>query len=346
MWEIQTCDACGSDSRFAECFGSVWLCKKCSVLIGSPSWKEEVHSSNEEVDERKSKVIRRAERLRFSERAIEGLAEYFEDQKADGLIVRFDGGRDQTISVFETHLEINTDENFDFRNAQKEYGRAVRARQGGASAIGSNGIDANVVAGIAKDALGGIALGGAAGLTKTLLKAGAGIAGGAIAGSIAGEASDAGSTVQTVRAACGTKRFEYSYFEDAEFVKPAKQEESAGFIVLRKSAAKQSQEDRFFCYGSFCEKDARKIHAEIRERVLAAAAAHRQQAKDEALAKKARKIEAERARDELIIAAVNSSSAANQVSVPDEIMKFKQLFDAGVITQEEFSQAKARLLGM
>ena len=38
--------------------------------------------------------------------------------------------------------------------------------------------------------------------------------------------------------------------------------------------------------------------------------------------------------------------AQQAVSAADEILKFKQLLDAGVITQEEFNAKKAQLLGL
>ena len=42
----------------------------------------------------------------------------------------------------------------------------------------------------------------------------------------------------------------------------------------------------------------------------------------------------------------DSTSATATVSVADEIMKFKQLLDSGVITEEEFEAKKTQLLGL
>ena len=45
-------------------------------------------------------------------------------------------------------------------------------------------------------------------------------------------------------------------------------------------------------------------------------------------------------------AAATEAPAPQAVSAADEILKFKQLLDAGVITQEEFNAKKAQLLGL
>ena len=42
----------------------------------------------------------------------------------------------------------------------------------------------------------------------------------------------------------------------------------------------------------------------------------------------------------------NPTRVVQQVSAADEILKYKQLLDAGVITQEEFDKKKAELLGL
>ena len=48
----------------------------------------------------------------------------------------------------------------------------------------------------------------------------------------------------------------------------------------------------------------------------------------------------------ILIKRKNAKPAAQQVSVADEIIKFKELLDAGVITQEEFIVKKRELLRM
>ncbi|MDE7100544.1 MAG: SHOCT domain-containing protein [Anaeroplasmataceae bacterium] len=42
----------------------------------------------------------------------------------------------------------------------------------------------------------------------------------------------------------------------------------------------------------------------------------------------------------------NSSVNINQVSAADELKKFKELLDTGIITQEEFNTKKKELLGL
>ena len=48
--------------------------------------------------------------------------------------------------------------------------------------------------------------------------------------------------------------------------------------------------------------------------------------------------------EDILIKRKNAKPAPQQVSVADEIIKFKELLDAGVITQEEFTVKKRELL--
>ena len=41
-----------------------------------------------------------------------------------------------------------------------------------------------------------------------------------------------------------------------------------------------------------------------------------------------------------------STESSNSFSVADEILKFKQLLDSGIITKEEFDDKKKQLLGL
>lgn len=43
---------------------------------------------------------------------------------------------------------------------------------------------------------------------------------------------------------------------------------------------------------------------------------------------------------------MNQEESTNQLSVADEIAKFKKLLDDGILTQEEFDKKKAELLGL
>ena len=50
--------------------------------------------------------------------------------------------------------------------------------------------------------------------------------------------------------------------------------------------------------------------------------------------------------EDILIKRKNAKPATQQISVADEIIKFKELLDAGIITQEEFMVKKRELLRM
>ena len=48
--------------------------------------------------------------------------------------------------------------------------------------------------------------------------------------------------------------------------------------------------------------------------------------------------------EEKVHSSKNNSQVTNGISVADELMKFKQLLDSGIISQEEFDKKKQELL--
>ena len=346
MWEVEVCDACGGESRFSKCYGKVRLCKKCAVRIGAGSWASDFYPTNEEVEKKKEKVLRKAKKLQFSEGSIGGLAELFDSQKVEGLIVRLDGREDQIISVFESYFEIDTDEDFSFKDVEDDYRKAMGRKQFGSVSASLKGLDSGIVKDVAKNVLSGVARSGTVGLTTTLIKTGAGLAGAALASSVEAEGASSGGGIDSVRFSLGARSFDYSDFAGAEFIAPPTDEGDTGFILFRENALDRSPGDRLFCFSSSYEEKARKVCSEIQDRILFAAEERKRREEEVAKAEQERKSQAEAARDQLIIAAANSAASTNSTSVPDEIMKFKQLLDSGAITQEEFDQAKRRLLEM
>lgn len=93
------CDSCKGNSILPEHYGALTLCKKCSMKILAPTWKNKIYSTNEEVHEQREKTLARAVSAGFPSDAITKLGSYFDGLIIPGLFKIFDGGNDQGLVV-------------------------------------------------------------------------------------------------------------------------------------------------------------------------------------------------------------------------------------------------------
>ena len=116
---MATCGVCGKNSILPETYGTLTLCKKCAIKILTPTWKNKVYSTNEEVARERDSVIRMATSAAFPQSAIDALQQYFNNRIMDGLIKRYDGGTGQILTVFTDHFAIDTHEKFDYEEVEE-----------------------------------------------------------------------------------------------------------------------------------------------------------------------------------------------------------------------------------
>lgn len=339
---MATCGACGKNSVLPETYGELTLCKKCAMKILTPSWKNNSYATNDEVEKQRDTVLQRARRAGFPRPAVRALKKYFDNLLIDGLVRRFDGGADRVIFVFADHVAIETSKEFD----QTEIGDAYRAmiaptRHG--KVIGGSAsdlaVDGAMVAGAVGNALSSIAFGG--GIGRGLARAGAGIASEMLARSQQG-AFTAPSVDAEFRVAYGRREYPYSNFEDTVLHLPG--EEEYGFIRFQCGDEPDSRSDVLFFFKSGpTKKNAAKDVQAFTQGKVAEAVSER--AREAVLAQESAR-RAEAAKEAFIEKALSASTHSAGTSAPDELMKWKQLLDAGAISQQEYNAKKAQLLGL
>ena len=74
------CDVCGKPSLLPEHLGGSNICKVCFLKISGPLWKYKTYERFDELDEQRRRVIENAEKLGFSQIALEGINTFFEQQ--------------------------------------------------------------------------------------------------------------------------------------------------------------------------------------------------------------------------------------------------------------------------
>lgn len=298
------CSACNNSVLFSSKVANYTICSKCARIIQFNKWKEESYLTNEEVRQRKSSVISAAMAAHFPADLIAEIEHNFNSKIEKGLLYRFDGQEDQVLKVFETHIEILTDEEFDFEEMKERYARSCKYAGSSQSAFG----DGSALKSLAHNVLSG----------RSLLKAGMALAAGAAIDSAITQRFP-GKKDFTVTV--GKKKISYTDCSDIFVVKNNRDKE--GCVGFVKFVLNNSTERIFFydCTDLDYEAQIFKICNKISELISDA---------KENIKEQARK----------------SSLIGENGSVADEILKFKQLLDMGIITQEEFEEKKRQLLNL
>lgn len=343
---MATCGACGKNSLLPETYGTLTLCKKCAIKIRTSAWRNKVCTTNEEVMEERDSAIRMAMSSAFPQSAIDALKQYFDDQIMDGLIKLYDGGAGQVLAVFDDHFTIDTHEEFDYEEIEDEYRAMMSPSLRGKGAFDPeehSGIDGEMLASAVHSAISGLAFGG--GFGKSVVRAGVGIASEMTAKSKRKDEVSIGIANVELRVAFGLKEFYYSDFEDAVLRLPIGEEEY-GFIRFQKGSKPNPNKDYLFFFTENKKNEVKKVHATMHEKIhlLTERRARIEKATKEAAKLKAKEEKA--AQDALLIQAAMASVQQPQTSAPDELMKWKQLLDAGAISQEEYDTKKKQLLGL
>ena len=324
---MDVCDACNSKSLMPDYFGDICLCKRCSIKLLSPTWKNKEYSTNEEVDKQAEKIISIACKYSYPEKLIEGLHGFFDSKRIEGLYCKLNGGCGQKITVCCDRIVINTNEDFDVKEIGKAYKRMCEGKRG-AVGIGDF-VSAEQAAGIVSTAIGGIIPGG--GLIKSGIKAlGRGVASNAIAANMSPNVQIQRPAVLNVSS--GDRKIYFSEYDVVTFMGPIDEEEY-GFIRFQSSQLlSDSSLDIVFCFMNTKNKvnKANEICSYIQSRITTV--------KEE----KMEELEAqEKTQQQKAI-----TKEKTTLSVPDEILKYKELFDLGAITEEEFVAKKKQLLGL
>ena len=320
---MATCDACKGNTIFPEHYGALTLCKKCSMKILAWTWKEEIYSTNKEIREQREKTLARAASVGFPPEATKLLKSYFDSLIIPGLFMLFDGGNDQGLVVKDDSVIIVTEDNYDPGDTRKQFGLMASGQRGLSIHIAEND-GVHDATDLAKIALEAFSSGGS--LKKMAMRAGAGIASEMISKSNR-SSEDAPPAVVQFDVPFGELVIRYEDIVDFEYYIPEGGED-LGFLLF--TTAKSRRQKRIVF--SFARGGNRK------QAIIEIVRFIEGMLDDESAEAKER---------EAAVCSNNSpSSQVDALPAPDELLKWKQLLDAGAITDAEYSAKKKQLLGL
>ena len=303
---MQSCDCCGHPVKYREPIGFANICKQCYNKINNSAWKTTEYEDNDDVEKNRKKILTIASRNSFPPIVIDGINRHFDSKIQKGLLYSIDGGTGQKLKVFTDHCILNTVEGFfDPEELSVSYAKALKMDQPKKKLV-SNSAAKSLAKGV---------------LSGNIVKAGI-----KFATAVAIDAATEDNTPKKVRFKVNYGDFKINY-QTYNYVEYQEAEDNnIGYIrfVNSKTGGRQTDDILFFfkydedkidkAYDAICEAIDRSSQLTTQETLYPT-----QQIPP-------------------------AQFAPASVSVADEILKFKQLFDMGIITHDEFELKKRELL--
>lgn len=307
---MSVCDGCGAEVQKAYLVGKGKLCKKCYSKINTSAWREDDYISNEEIEKNRNKVLNNVSKYGFPKDVIDGINNHFNEMIMEGLIGGMKG-REQKLMVFEDRCVLFTNDYFNSEEMGKRYAKLLRKIKPNNNDFLNEGVN------IAQSLVTGVISSGS--LTEGLKRAGKSYATTSILNAAIDKYSPLTGSVP-FKVIKGKTVIRYDYYDIVEFVnsRPIGDDEELGFLRFRSSKLPEDEMNSLLFFFSYDNDMAQRIYSYIHDRINTIKEKTHQ--------------------------AVEKKQSMANFSVADEILKFKNLLDLGVITQEEFDKKKKELL--
>lgn len=300
MATMNKCDGCSEIVQKLHSIGVSYLCKHCYSAIDNSAWNNDEYEDNEAVEVNRNKILKKAKKEGFPQKVINDINAHFDSKIQEGLYKSINGYLGQTLQVFDDHIILYTDKNFDYEDVSNMYFRYMNRIQ--------NNLQDNKLH--SEDVLGKLACGL---LNKNFKITFVSFITSAIDSKLE-DSSENGSLMFKVTK--GDCKFDYDKFDTVDYYRAIDvgRDEFLGFLSF-----KNSDEERIFFFSCDCFEQLDDVYSYINEKM---------EKKD--MQEKKNK----------------GKASTHDFSSADEIKKFKELFDSGAITEEEYNEKKRQLLDL
>jgi len=321
------CMSCGKTTLLTSNFGDVVLCKNCASIVNVPLWGDRNFLSIEELMEQKKLVMQKAVSNNISETIVQRIAQYFDEYIDDGFVTTINGKAGQIIKVFADYCIITTKNEIKknelvsmFHQFDDNYYDDYRAD----NELLSSDDKQNLVKGL---------------LSGRIVQAGVGVALSATLNKQEKEKITEKKSQERRRKVeqlitVGDRKVFYEKISQVDiFSRPNTTNGYLKFVP-----AGDNVDSLYDCEYFFFNNSIPFETKKIKQRVESV----------KSIVSK-RIAEIEQVSKKMIIAQEQEKATQNKTSSInsfDEIRKFKQLLDEGIITQEEFDVKKKELLGL
>lgn len=304
---MQPCVCCGETVQQIHKVGKADLCKSCFGKINTEAWRHADYLDNEEVENNRKKILKIANKKKFPQIAIDGINSHFDKNIQKGLIVAIDNHYGQILKVYETHSQLIIKNSFSKERIQERIKEVFEEYDKEHRAELPKG---RMLLGAAVDVA-----------TKGVVRAGINLATTAASNKLAGDQSAEGQAklLTSYLFPMGENIIDYTKYDSVEC--GTRKSDQVGFIRFLSNQKNGSNSgDRIFIY-FYGDEKAQLAAQKISEGMT-------------------------RAKTQQRMKEQQGAQLLAQSSIADELLKFKQLLDAGAITQEEYDAKKKQLLNL
>lgn len=315
------CMSCGKTALLTSNFGNVILCKTCASLINVSTWSSRDFASMDEVVNQKNEALEKATANNFSTAIIDELTRFFDEYIDAGFVTTINGKAGQTLKVFSSYCIITTKnegkktelENmfYQFDDEDDDYDD---------DEILSSDDKRNIVKGL---------------MSGKLVQAGIGAAVSATLNQQEKEKQSAKKSHDRHKKlarliSVGERRVDLRTIEDIETFSKANTANGYLRFVKKDAGANRLYNSEYFFFNNSIPFETKKIKQRIEtiknilnEQIITL----KYEQKNEKQAEK-------------------KTVQPNKTDAFEEIRKFKQLLDEGIISEDEFNTKKKQLLGL
>lgn len=329
------CPVCGKSTFSPVNIGTITVCNSCATSLNFPAWKDMDFASPDELKSWKDYTMQLAMSRAFPDYALAAISDYFDEYINDGFLTFLDGGAGQTIKVFFDYIVVETTSD----SARERLSSALSQIIGDdlvedddSSSVQSSVFTADNAVKLADGFLSG-----------KLIRTGVGIAASAFATSKEKERATERKArelrqkqTQTAQLiTLGTRRIDIA---DVSYITKDTNSSPVGHLRFVPHGARP--EDIHICNYFLFNTSAPFASKKTKEHV------------DFIYAALTDRISTIKKQNEVAksfvpsgdVPAPNTSNTSSEKDVIEEIKKFKNLFDDGIISEEEFTAIKKKLL--
>ena len=320
---MERCKACGRKVMLTEVFLNENVCRRCCKAISYLDWKDRNFETLDELIDVKTAVIGYATQSNISVEFINNIRDYFEEYERDGFLATIDGRMGQTLKIMSEYCVITTDnENSRDRLMQEFYAFDHDYEE---LDVG-NEFTHNLSAADKKQLTQGL-------LSGRIIQAGIGAA---VAASINQQEKEAyNERVRKERhklreriVSVGERRIDLSKIAAVE-VYSAKGIRLGYLKFIPKNIDRNALYDcEYFFFSNSLPFESKKIKNKV----------------ENAQSRISSNIQTIEQREKQAIEEMKRLEQASRIDVFEELRKYKQLFDEGIITENEFALKKKKLL--
>lgn len=323
--DMAKCMSCGKTALLTTNFGNVVLCKNCGSLANVSAWSSRDFSSMEELVNQKNDAIQKATAGNISPTIIDEITRYFDEYINAGFITTINGKAGQTLKVFSSYCIVTT-KNETKKTELENMFYQFDDDDDDDDEILSSDDKRNLVRGL---------------MSGKLVQAGIGAAVSATLNQQEKEKSAERKSHERHKnigrlISVGERRIDLRTISGIETFSQANT--ANGYLkFVKKGASPNTLYDcEYFFFNNSIPFESKKIKQRveaIKNTLTERIAATEQEVQIAAIQKEQKKVE-------------KQATQQKQTDAFEEIRKFKQLLDEGIISEEEFNTKKKQLLGL